>query len=203
MYFKYMDNKYLYGLYLHYRALFNTYSDMYTAYLYADIDNDLTKSIAMLIPRDEIKQDNDIVYSERILKETIFYGEEHGIIDRINKYVYNKIVGKIVVYDFSTINILVNKAKLYDAKNLYKFLTVPIIFDLSYPVSLYMYKKENELKVYNIDEAISNILKERNEEQDVVKRSIKYVNYIKRIYDVLKEEFMNKEMASLFINARL
>ena len=75
MYFKYMDNKYLYGLYLHYRALFNTYSDMYTAYLYADIDNDLTKSIAMLIPRDEIKQDNDIVYSERILKETIFYGE--------------------------------------------------------------------------------------------------------------------------------
>ena len=66
-----------------------------------------------------------------------------------------------------------------------------------------MYKKENELKVYNIDEAISNILKERNEEQDVVKRSIKYVNYIKRIYDVLKEEFMNKEMASLFINARL
>ncbi len=198
-----MDNKYLYGLYLHYRALFNTYSDMYTAYMYVNIDSDFVKSIAMLIPRDEIKQYNDIVYSERILKETIFYGEEQGIIDRINKYVYNKLVGKIVVYGFDTVNILVNKARLYNAKNLYKFLTVPIIFDLSNPVSLYMYKKEREFKVYTIDEAIENILKEKNEEQDLVKRSINYVNYIKKIYDVLKEEFMNKQMASLFINARL
>ena len=198
-----MDNKYLYALYLHYRALFNTYSDMYTAYMYINVDNDVVRSIAMLIPRDEVKQENDIVYSERILKETIFYGEEQGIINRIDKYLYNKIVGKIVVYGFDNVNILINKAKLFNAKNLYKFLTVPIIFDLSYPVSLYMYKKQRELKTYTIDEAINDILKEKNEEQDIVKRSINYVNYIKRIYDILKEEFMNKEMATLFINIRL
>ena len=198
-----MDNKYLYALYLHYRALFNTYSDMYTAYMYINVDNDIVRSIAMLIPRDEIKQENDIVYSERILKETIFYGEEQGIINRIDKYLYNKIVGKIVVYGFDNVNILINKAKLFNAKNLYKFLTVPIIFDLSYPVSLYMYKKQRELKTYTIDEAINDILKEKNEEQDIVKRSINYVNYIKRMYDLLKEEFMNKEMATLFINIRL
>jgi hypothetical protein len=171
--------------------------------MYIDIDNDIVKSIAMLIPRDEIKQENDIVYSERILKETIFYGEEQGIINRIDKYLYNKIVGKIVVYGFDNVNILINKAKLFNAKNLYKFLTVPIIFDLSYPVSLYMYKKQRELKTYTIDEAINNILKEKNEEHDIVKRSINYVNYIKRMYDILKEEFMNKEMATLFINIRL
>ncbi|MGC9133448.1 MAG: hypothetical protein ACP5GJ_03560 [Nanopusillaceae archaeon] len=198
-----MDNKYLYALYLHYRALFNTYSDMYTAYMYIDIDNGFIRSIAMLIPRDEIKQENDVVYSERILKETIFYGEEQGIVNRIDKYVYNKIVGKLVVYNFDSINILINKAKLYNASNLYKFLTVPIIFDLSYPVSLYMYKKSNELRLYTIDEAINDILKEKNEEQDIPKRSIKYVNYMKKMYDILKEEFMNREMATLFINIRL
>jgi hypothetical protein len=157
----------------------------------------------MLIPRDEIKQENDVVYSERILKETIFYGEEQGIVNRIDKYVYNKIVGKLVVYNFDSINILINKAKLYNASNLYKFLTVPIIFDLSYPVSLYMYKKSNELRLYTIDEAINDILKEKNEEQDIPKRSIKYVNYMKKMYDILKEEFMNREMATLFINIRL
>lgn len=198
-----MDNKYLYALYLHYRALFNTYSDMYTAYMYIDIDNGFIRSIAMLIPRDEIKQENDVVYSERILKETIFYGEEQGIVNRIDKYVYNKIVGKLVVYNFDSINILINKVKLYNASNLYKFLTVPIIFDLSYPVSLYMYKKSNELRLYTIDEAINDILKEKNEEQDIPKRSIKYVNYMKKMYDILKEEFMNREMATLFINIRL
>ncbi|MGC9133261.1 MAG: hypothetical protein ACP5GJ_02575 [Nanopusillaceae archaeon] len=198
-----MDNKYLYGLYLHYRALFNTYSDMYTAYLYIDVDGDTIRSISMLIPGDEIKQENDIVYTETILKEVIFYGDEKALIDRMNKYLYNKLVGKIVTYGFNNYITLVNKSITYGSRMLYRFITIPIIFDLSYPVSLYMYKKYREFKVFTIDEAISIILNEKNDEQDAYKKSIKYVNYIKMIYDILKEEFMDKKLASLFTNARL